>query len=519
MWKTSLSSNTKGERGKQSRTKAVFHLGAPARFPLAVGGITLLAALLRAWGLGRQSLWFDEAFTVWVARQPWGDVLNILVNDGVHPPLFYSLEKLTLALGQSGEIMARLPAMVFGVLSVPLLALLARSWSGERVALWAALLYALAPFHVWYSQEARMYSLLALLTLLSIGAYWAWWRRPRLLTHGAFILTHSLAYLTHYFALWVSVIELLHLTLHRRRGWSRLKTWGFWQLLASLPLMYWLYLLQQRPERFFGIGWIPRPSFGDIPLTLLNLTVGYWQAPPLLAGGLTLLFILAMLLALRARRRDQEALTLIAFWGFIPLLLTLVISLVLPFHVFMDRYLIMAQPPLLLLMAKGLAYRPSPRKRSLAAWPLLLAIPFLLVMTVTDNAILNGQQMFKENWRDVAAYLNRESAADEVVLLRHATMAIPFQIYPLAAPVRIWEWNRERYAFDELVAGYRGVWVVYWNAVGHSHMVIHEWVHSVSFETLWEDDPLTQTWENRPDFTLKERRDFPGLTLFHLRRP
>ncbi|HEY58052.1 MAG TPA: glycosyltransferase family 39 protein [Anaerolineae bacterium] len=117
-------------------------------FILQVLLLTGLALGLRAWRLGSQSLWFDETFTVFIARKPWLEGLRILVADGVHPPLFYWIEKIFLSLGQR-EALVRLPAMLFGVLSVPLLAALAYPWVGQRTALWAALLYALAPFHIF----------------------------------------------------------------------------------------------------------------------------------------------------------------------------------------------------------------------------------------------------------------------------------------------------------------------------------------------------------------------------------
>ena len=519
------------------------------RWLLCITALTTLATLLRLWGLGQQSLWFDETFTLWVARLSWSAGLRALIADGVHPPLFYWLQKLALVSG-TNEALARLPAAFFGIASAPLLAWLARSWAGERAAFWATLLYALSPFHIWYSRDARMYSLLGLLTMLSIGAYWAWLQhlgpRPNLdkppssqrsktrarealtdkgpfpspqLLRGAFVVVHGLAYLTHYFALWIPIIEGLHLIFHRRKYRMRLLEWALWQSLASLPLLGWTYLLTQRPVSTFGIGWIPRPLVWEPLLTMLNLTVGTWKAPPLLSGGLIALLLFLLGLGLRTSWPAEEARSLVVFWIVIPPALTLWLSLSLPFHIYMDRYLIMIQPPLLLLVAKGLTQRPRGSTRSQALWLALTAGPLLLNASLTGyHGLFSPQRFTKEAWRAAAAYLNEHTKADEVLVLRNAQMLIPFQIYPVAAPVRVWEWNRQIAPFERLVTDAQGAWILYWNAVGQSHEVIHEWVHPTSFEDLWQEDGLSLAWRHHPEFALVERRDFAGLTLFHLRR-
>lgn len=489
-------------------------------FALGVLLITVLALGLRAWRLGAQSLWFDETFTVLVARKPWTEGLRILVVDGVHPPLFYWLTKLILPWGQK-EAMIRLPAMVFGGLSVPLLALLARRWVGSHTALWAALLYALAPFHIWYAQEARMYTLLAFLTLTSIGAYGFWLRRPTLPRRVLFVLSHALAYFTHYFALWLPIIELLHLTLHQRRHRRRMKEWVVEQCLAAVPLLGWLFMLSRRPVAFFGIGWIPRPVWWDGLLTLVNFTAGYWEPVPIfplmilaLSGGL-------FLFALRAPWRDQESRSLILLWALVPILLTLIISMQQP-SVYMDRYLILSQPAWLLLLARGMTALPSAKDGQQRAGTLGgVAVRLVLLITFLYgdyHLLLSPHKPQKENWRAAATYLNTHAKDNELILLRNAQIAIPFHIYPLAHHMDIWETNGAVQPFADLTSSYPGVWLVYWNAVGKSHFVLHEWVHAVSFEQAWGSDPLLQQWQQSPTFRLQARADFPGVTIFHLIR-
>src|SRR5436190_8845156 len=96
----------------------------PAAFSKRAGAVTaavvltsLLGAALRAYRLGANDLWLDEANTVLVAQQALPAMLERLRLDDVHPPLFYLLVKLPLALGSSELALRCLPWLV-GALTV-----------------------------------------------------------------------------------------------------------------------------------------------------------------------------------------------------------------------------------------------------------------------------------------------------------------------------------------------------------------------------------------------------------------
>jgi uncharacterized membrane protein len=125
--------------------------------------------------LGDQNVWWDEAFSVWVARHDLGTLTTLSAGD-THPPLYYwFLNPWMLATGPS-EFAIRFPSLMFGVIAVALVYRLGRQlitnrmWSGQA-AVWvgalAALLLAISRFHVWWSQEIRMYGLATMWTVAS----------------------------------------------------------------------------------------------------------------------------------------------------------------------------------------------------------------------------------------------------------------------------------------------------------------------------------------------------------------
>ena len=141
----------------------------------AIGGF------LRIHQIGDKSLWIDEAFSVWMSRQPIPDILAWLVRVDQHPPLYYlSLHLWGRALGPAlaggaddpvtRAAAARALSALCGALNIPVIYALGRRLMGREVGLLAALILALSPFHIWFAQEARMYALLSLNASLAMLA-------------------------------------------------------------------------------------------------------------------------------------------------------------------------------------------------------------------------------------------------------------------------------------------------------------------------------------------------------------
>ncbi|MDP1706872.1 MAG: glycosyltransferase family 39 protein [bacterium] len=174
--------------------------------------IMALAALLRFSNLAKRDFWYDEAFTGIVVRSGWSEMFKELIND-IHPPFYYILVKLFGRFFNYNVFGLRLFSVVFGLLAVWLVYLLAKEIFDRETGLWSALIAAIAPIAIQYSQEARMYSLLVCLFLtatlfflkgLETGS------KKYFLIWGIFL---GLAALTHYMAIIMSPIFLIILAL------------------------------------------------------------------------------------------------------------------------------------------------------------------------------------------------------------------------------------------------------------------------------------------------------------------
>lgn len=125
-----------------------------------------LGTALRFLNLGRQSVWIDEGHSWLISRLSFVDLFLYSWQD-VHPPLYFYLLKALLHFVPSTEYGLRLLSVLCSVATLATVILFARQQWGHRAAWYAGLLVAISPLDIYYAQEARMYSLLALLFALS----------------------------------------------------------------------------------------------------------------------------------------------------------------------------------------------------------------------------------------------------------------------------------------------------------------------------------------------------------------
>jgi len=187
------------------------------RTPLAALLIVLLlGTYLRVYHLGAQSYWNDEGNSLRLAQRPALEVVRAAAAD-IHPPLYYLLLKPWHALAGDSEFALRFFSALAGVALAALLYRLGREYFGYGGGLGAAILGAIHPFLIYYSQEARMYALLAALSAASFLLFSRWLRssRPPASPWGnrwlaaAYVLTTAAGLYTHYAVAFIVIAQNL----------------------------------------------------------------------------------------------------------------------------------------------------------------------------------------------------------------------------------------------------------------------------------------------------------------------
>lgn len=347
-----------------------------------------LGAVLRLIGLGSQDLWYDEAFTAWLAGLDWPDMLVATAGD-VHPPLWYALSRLVaLTLGRS-EIALRLPAALLSILGLWLAWKLARAMGlGSQVATVTVWILAISPFQIAYAQESRMYSLMLVAILL--GALGAIRRRWWMYALAALLLLYS----HNVGALYVLFLFLLAVgnTVGGDLAPAAKKTVTnlvLTNLAVGAIYAPWMLAAVGQSANVGRAFWVQRPTIGAVALTLQKL---YWHVTPpaflgvptaFLTGLATICALFALRDALRERNGYMLAIGVLAFG---PLAMIVAISWIWK-PILVERTMVGCTPFLAMLLAHTLVRHRRSRWLALAAVPV---IAFVVVGGYIDPDMQKG---------------------------------------------------------------------------------------------------------------------------------
>jgi 4-amino-4-deoxy-L-arabinose transferase-like glycosyltransferase len=372
-------------------------------FALGAAALVIAALALRFHQLGHQELWLDEAFTLELAGH---EEFARAVRREYSPPLYYLLQRGWVALFGESEAAFRSLSALLGAAFVGAAIGFGRTLFGATAGLWTGALAALAPLHVYYSQEARPYALLALAVLASHGALW---RAARVGTGRAWLAFSActlLALSTHYFAALVLVPAALLIPLRAAEpAAARLgRRYAGALALGVVPWLVWFawsFFVHPHPQG--GHPWIRNlweelPPALAIPKSLEVLLLGsqagllpgflkqFTQLEfPAALRGLGLLLLVALLAAAVSpwgdgrtglARRKAWLLGLLL----LPLLTLWLGSFVRPYYV-VARYDLVALPPYLLLLGFGLAKLQRRGRAGMVAAGLVAALLFAVLGT------------------------------------------------------------------------------------------------------------------------------------------
>ncbi|MGB9176443.1 MAG: glycosyltransferase family 39 protein [Methanoregula sp.] len=175
---------------------AIFH----SRYLQLLLSLTLIGAILRFYNLGYNSLWLDEATTYNIAIKPIPDIWQVTTGGEFNPPLFYWVEHIILLFGNSEAVLRFIPALL-GVLTIPLIYLVGKEFMDRNTGIIAAAAFAFSSFLIFYSQEARAYSMMLFFVTFSMVFYFRALKTNDLLNWALFGILSALAFWSHFYAL------------------------------------------------------------------------------------------------------------------------------------------------------------------------------------------------------------------------------------------------------------------------------------------------------------------------------
>jgi mannosyltransferase len=381
----------------------------------AVGLVVVIGALLRLHNLGTESLWCDEAASWTQAKDSLADLIKRTAHDN-YPPLHNLALFAAIKLFGDSEWSLRLPSAIFGVANIAALYWLGTMTVGRTAGLIGAVLLALSPFHVWYSQEARMYSLLALAATLYAATSFHYLRAPSL-PRGAWVSLAGLAlvYSHPYGALdWIAIaVAFAVFVLPAMSPPPRtMLVWAASNIIVAAGFAPWALILAVRAYGIAAGGfWIPAPTS---PFVVNNLTT---LASGRLFGGLILI---GVVLGIVGRLRRDVA--MLCVWIVAPVAIGFVAS-ILSTPILLSRYVIGSLPPLLLLSAFGWTKYAAKDWRGAILLTAVVAIAGLALLRYTLH------HDAKDDWRGVASFLDEREQPTDCVLVVPGYYVTPLNYY------------------------------------------------------------------------------------------
>jgi len=431
--------------------------------------LLLLAFAMRIHGLNVKGLSFDEAGSAYIASLRPLEMFAYLKRASFeHPPLYYLLLSAWMSLAGHSEFALRYLSVLVGLLLVPLTYRLARLLAGRRVALLSAFLVTLSPFHVIYSRDARMYTLLAVWGLLAVYFFvlalaedrWRWW--------VGFILTAFLALYTHYYGALVLCFANVFFFVNWRRFRPLLGKFILIQLVPALLHLPWL-LLARGMQKSLGVVL----SRGPAAMLTYSLVQDVWMdfsldptnnLPAYLAVVTLGLTALGLFISTTRIGQGQPS-----FQGRYFLLLYLVIPFAVGFVLpqgMRAKYIIPFVPAYALALALALDWLMS-------RWKILWGVVLLFLVLTNAAALSHNYRPIKNDPREFYGFVLDQARPSDALILNgpwqwplfeyyvRPKSSLPYRYLPPGAPPPLDPATTEPLLRD-ILAQHPRVWVVIW---------------------------------------------------------
>jgi len=390
--------------------------------------------LLRFRCLVCKPFWFDECFSVEVARIDWRNFSHLMWWREANMSLYYILLRIWLLLGQSPFFIRSL-SVILSAATLLAVYWVAKQLYDRRVALIAAALFACNAYSIRYAQEARSYALFVLLATLSSGFLIACVHpkiadlRSQIASPGSqslswwgYIVASVLAVYAHFYALlliaahWIAVDRLVRLDDEMARSRSMRRAWSIIGV-AVLPLLIFVAKTGAGPIR-----WIQRPGLHDLVEFLGHMAGGNWALLLLYAAGCVSAFVpLGKRLWKRGQSSEVWRGQLLLVWFTFPIVLTVLLSFARP--VFLSRYMIFCLPALVISVASGLS--------RLNRWFLPPVLVVILLLGLQGTAFVSGHDF--DNERDASGeatnYILDHAQSGDAIVLHIAETRIPYEFF------------------------------------------------------------------------------------------
>ncbi len=374
--------------------------------------IIFIGFLLRLYNLSYQNIWLDEAFSIYHSQQSLAHILDLKDNT---PPLYYLLLNGWIQITGSSELSARLLSVFFGTISIFIIYLLGSLIFNKKAGIYSAFLLAISPVHIYYSQEARTYSLLFLLTLLSMYFYVKQRDGSSKKSIFGYLVSSVLLIYSHLYGILILLAQNFHqFSIYNFKYSRKLKFWISLQIIIIILYIPWLLQLFEIISNKTYL-WIPRPSAA----VLFPLIYKFSAGEVFSFFGLFLTLVYVFLFSKYPFKSVKKETVILFSWMVIPIIVPFTYSLIFT-PMFTIKYALIASLPLYIVISYVLSNMNNFGK-----------ISVVLVFIVLSGFTLYIQQntVTKDSWKEVSEFIQSNIQETEKIIIMNSYEIMPFSYY------------------------------------------------------------------------------------------
>lgn len=347
--------------------------------------IFLLSLIVRFIYIDGRDIALDEPFSIFHAQMSIPEMLAVL-NTGNNPPLYELFLHFWIKIFGIEPMAVRLPSVIFSALTAPVIYYIGQRSMGIKAGVIAAFIFTLSTMHIYFSHEARVYSLFVLLASLSLYFLLRIFQEPgRKKFYLLLFITNLALIYSHYFGFFVLMLEVLSclLTATGRRALKGMVLVMIGLGIAYLPI---IGIFFNRVGASSSGTWVSKPGVTEIYGNLNRFLNNKYSM-------LVLIIIFVIMLLARFIKKDlgyyaksllKDTYRLTIFlWFVVPYLLMFLFSF--KFPMFIDRYILYTSIPFYLLIAMALTWFVTKPMLQGAAACILLVSMCITVEINPDN--------------------------------------------------------------------------------------------------------------------------------------
>ncbi len=389
-----------------------------------IWGVVFIGFIIRLINLN-QSLWLDEAINIMASHDNslWQMISQYALAD-FHPPGWFIILWVINHIFGYSEIVSRFPSLIFGTISIYLIYIVAKKIFNDRVGILSAVFLSINGLHIFYSQEARMYSFATCAVLLNIYFFLKLIKKENY-SQFLYAISAVLVLSSDYLSYLIFFPQFIYLFFYERQA---IKRWVISLIPGAMVFLIWLPFFYQQ----LNIGlqtavnlstWnavVGGFSLKQPGLTFIKFIIGRisFDDKTLYYGAMILICSFFSSLILFGIKKKLRQSTLVLMWLIIPFVLAWVISLLLSIlSYFRVLYLL---PAFLILIALGINEIISSRLKN-------ITLSFVIIIfSVSSTIYLMNSSQQREDWKSLIADLDKK---DGVVLMESNGLFSPFAYY------------------------------------------------------------------------------------------